>query len=98
MNENKLQQLLELDVSEYTQKKMDLTYLSWANAWREFVKVYPNAKYEILKDDNGQCWFGNDKNGYMVYTEVTAGETTHQMWLPVMDFKNKAVLTPTTFQ
>jgi hypothetical protein len=26
----------------------------------------------------------------MVYTKVTAGGITHEMWLPIMDFKNQA--------
>ena len=97
MNKEKLNKLLKLDVSEYTQEKMNLTYLSWANAWKEFLKVYPNAKYKVIKDENGQCWFGNNENGYMVYTEVTAEDTTHQMWLPVMNYKNNAIKKPTTF-
>ena len=94
---DKLIQLLELDVNSFTEKKNGLTYLSWANAWREFVKVYPTASYEVVKDTDGKCWFGDSTNGYMVYTKVTANNLTHEMWLPVMDFKNKSMLTPTTF-
>jgi len=94
---DKLEKLLSLDVSAYTSKKNNLTYLSWANAWKEFIKVYPNAKYEIKKDENNQCWFGNSEVGYMVYTTVTVGELTHEMWLPVIDFRNKTMLKPTTF-
>ena len=96
MNE-KLQQLLSLDVSEYTEKKGNLTYLSWASAWREFIKVYPEATYTVKKDENGQCWFGNPENGYMVYTTVTADELTHEMWLPVMDNRNKSMMKPDSF-
>jgi hypothetical protein len=29
--------------------KTELKYLSWSDAWCEFVKVYPNATYEIKK-------------------------------------------------
>ena len=36
-----------------------------------------------------------DEAGYMVFTEVTAGGVTHMMWLPVMDFKNKAMKSAT---
>ena len=88
MNPDKLNELLEMDVSEYTKKKKNLTYLSWANAWTQFIKVYPEATYKIKKDENMKCWFGNDNSGYMVYTEVTAGNITHEMWLPVMDYNN----------
>jgi hypothetical protein len=35
----------------------------------------------------------------MVFTEVTVDDVTHQMWLPVMDSKNKAMkFTPYTYQ
>ena len=86
-----------LDVNEKTEKKGGLTYLSWAWAWSETKKHYPNAKYEIMKNQEGLPMFGNEKIGYMVYTTVTIDEITHEMWLPVMDFKNKSMMNPTTF-
>lgn len=97
-----LEKLLSMDVSAYTEKKQGLSYLSWANAWREFIKVYPDATYTIQKNPEGGCEFGNERTGYMVYTTVTvhdeiAGTLTHEMWLPVMDFKNKSMPNPTTF-
>lgn len=87
-----LEKLLALDVSGYTEKKEGLTYLSWANAWREFIRVYPDATYTIKMDEStGKCWFGDENMGYMVYTTVTANNLTHCMWLPVMDGKNKSM-------
>ena len=88
---------LETDVSGKTEKKNGLTYLSWSWAWAEFIKLYPSATYEIKKNVNGLPCFGDDKLGYMVYTAVTVDAVTHEMWLPVMDFKNKSMLQPTTF-
>lgn len=32
--------------------------------------------------------------GYIVRTEVTVGEETHEMWLPIMDNRNRAVMEP----
>ena len=88
---DELKQLLDLDVSKYTEKKNGLTYLSWAIAWREFLKVYPDATYAIDKDVDGNCFFGNEKFGYMVYTSVTANDVTRQMWLFVMNGANKSI-------
>ena len=88
---------LETDVNGKTEKKNGLTYLSWSWAWAEFIKLYPSATYEIKKNVNGLPCFGDDKLGYMVYTAVTVDTITHEMWLPVMDFKNKSMLQPTTF-
>jgi hypothetical protein len=95
--EMELEKLLALDVSGYVEKKNGLSYLSWANAWREFIKIYPQATYTIFKDEYNNCYFGNEKIGYMVFTTVTVEDLTHEMWLPVMDYKNKSMLTPTTF-
>jgi len=89
--ENKLNKLLELNVNNFTKKKGKLTYLSWARAWREFLKVYPDATYNIKKNENGTPEFGNAKFGYMVFTDVTVEGITREMWLPVMDGANKAM-------
>lgn len=88
--ENKFEQLLTLNVNDKTEKKNNLTYLSWAFAWSEFKKVYPNATYEVVKF-NGLPYAYDENTGYMVYTKVTADELTHEMWLPVMDSKNDAM-------
>lgn len=85
------QTLYSLNVNEHTEDKNGLTYLSWAYAWAEFKKIYPDAVYEVKKDENGKCYFGDSHIGYMCYTCVTAGGLTHEMWLPVMDGANKAM-------
>lgn len=87
----KFQELYSLDVNKYVEKKNDLSYLSWSYAWAEFKKIYPDATYEVKKDEQGRCYFGDELFGYMVYTSVTAGGLTYEMWLPVMDGANKAM-------
>ena len=96
MEELQFEKLYELNVNKKTEKKNNLTYLSWAWAWAEFVKVYPHAKYKVIKSDNGMPYF-KDESGAFCYTEVTAGGLTHEMWLPVMDYKNQAIKNPTAF-
>lgn len=87
------EEIYAINVNDKTEKKGNLTYLSWAYAWAEFKKVYPGAKYKINAFDGTYCT-GNEKMGYMVQTEVTAEEQTYEMWLPVMDHKNSAILQP----
>ena len=87
----KFQELYSLNVNEYVEKKDKLSYLSWSYAWAEFKKIYPDATYEVKKDENGRCYFGDENIGYMVYTTVTAGGLTYEMWLPVMDGANKSM-------
>lgn len=96
--QNVFEALSSINVNEKTEKKDNLTYLSWAWAWQEFQKVCPDATYKILKNENGLPYFG-DESGAMVYTQVTVNDITHEMWLPVMDGKNKAMKTkPYTYQ
>lgn len=89
----KFEEVYAINVNDKTEKKGNLTYLSWAFAWAEFKKIYPDAEYRVNPFDGTFC-SGNEKMGYMVQTEVTAGERTYEMWLPVMDMRNNTVLQP----
>lgn len=84
-----------VNVNEHTETKdtgkVKLTYLSWAWAWSEVKKRFPDAQYEIIKFD-GLPYVYDDKTGFMVYTTVTIDGITHEMWLPVMDGNNRAML------
>lgn len=87
---SKFEELYNLNVNAKTEKKNGLTYLSWAWAWAEFKKAYPDASYEVVKF-NGLPYAYDQLTGYMVYTKVTADGITHEMWLPVMDGANHAM-------
>ena len=90
--------LSNLDLSDKCEKRESLIYVSWSNAWSEFKSAYPSATYQILKNENGLPYFSDPNLGSMVFTEVTVDDITHQMWLPVMDSKNKAMkLEPYTY-
>ena len=88
--DNVFETLYHLNVNEHTESRDNLTYLSWAWAWAEVKAKYPEAQYEIVKFD-GIPYVYDERTGYMVYTNVTIGGITHEMWLPVMDSKNKAM-------
>lgn len=87
------EQIYAINVNDKVEKKGNMNYLSWAFAWAEFKKIYPNAEYHVNAFDGTFC-SGNEKIGYMVQTSVTAGEQTYEMWLPVMDMKNSTILQP----
>ena len=89
MSENNFQSLYELDVNHKTESKSGLKYLSWAFAWAEFKKVYPDATYDTDLYD-GKPFLYDGSLGYMVSTKVTVGELTIPMHLPVLDGANKA--------
>ena len=91
--------LFQKNVNDNVEKKKtgktELSYLSWSWAWAEVKKLFPDARYEILKfqSANGNLlpYLYDEKTGYMVFTNVTIDNLTHEMWLPVMDGANKAM-------
>ena len=94
--ESKFNELYSLNVNEKTDKKNGLTYLTWATAWAEFKKVYPDANFRIIKDPiTSLPYFSDPTIGIIVYTEVTvpSENLTYEMFLPVMDSSNKAMKT-----
>lgn len=81
-----------INVNDKVEKKSNLTYLSWAWAWAEVKKVYPDASYDVITDPTTHKPYFYDENlGYMVMTTVTISGQSLDMWLPVMDGANQAM-------
>jgi hypothetical protein len=89
-------ELLKLDVSGFTEKKQGLTYLSWAHAWAHALRVDPTANFNVRSFD-GKAYMDVNGTG-LVWVDVTIGGRTRTCWLPVMDYKNKAITNPDAFQ
>jgi hypothetical protein len=95
MNQEQVLSLLSKNVNEHTEKKGSLTYLSWAWAWAEALKSDPDATYKIEMFD-GKCFM--EINGTaMVFVTVTMFGKPMTCQLPVMDFRNKAIINPDAF-
>lgn len=92
----KFEEVMRINVNDKTEKKGNLTYLSWAWAWAEFKKLYPDATYSV-KMFEGMPYVHDSDTGYMVFTSVTADGMTYDMWLPVMDARNKTLMNATMF-
>lgn len=69
-----------------------LSYLSWASAWNIVLKVCPTASYEVLTFGEEQLPYQKSELGYMVWTQITIEGVTKKMWLPVMDYRNEAMM------
>ena len=82
--------LANINVNDKTEKKNNLTYLSWAWAWGEIKKQHPDATYTIYENKDGwnyhtdgrTCWV---KTGMMVHG------IEHIEYLPVMDHRNASI-------
>ena len=87
--------LLKLNVNEHTEKKGNLTYLSWAWAWDLALKADEQATYKVEMFGD-KCYM--DINGTaMVFVTVTIFGKPMTCQLPVMDYKNKAITNPDAF-
>ena len=89
-------ELLDVNVSEHTEKKGGLTYLSWAWAWAAVLRHDPLATWvvHIYGPEGSQqpcMWIGETA---MVHTTVTIKGTRRDCMLPVMDNRNNAVKNP----
>ena len=88
--ENYFTALNAINVNDKTEKKNGLTYLSWAWAWGEVKKLYPDTTYKIYENDLG--WnYHTDNNTAWVKTGVTVSGIEHIEYLPVMDNRNKSI-------
>lgn len=82
--------LNSINVNNHTENKNGLTYLSWAWAWAEVKKAFPDANYTIYENEHGWNYF-SDGHTCWVKTGVTIEGLEHIEYLPVMDFKNKSI-------
>ena len=80
--------LSKINVNDHTEKKGNLTYLSWAWAWWKLMENYPDAVYEFLPNE-----YHPDET-VTVHCNLTVEGITRPMWLPVMDNRNNAVVKP----
>ena len=61
-----------INVNNKTGQKGGLTYLSWAWAWGEVKKLFPDATYKIYENEKG--WnYHTDGRTCWVKTGVTGG-------------------------
>ena len=79
--------LRKINVNEHTEKKGQLTYLSWAWAVDKLLENDPMATWEFPEPK----YFGDT---VMVFCNVTALGKTMRMQLPVMDNRNNAISNP----
>lgn len=82
--------LNNINVNEHTEKKNGLTYLSWAWAWAEVKKNYPDATYKIYENEQGWNYFTDGRTAW-VKTGVTIEGIENIEYLPVMDYRNSSI-------
>ena len=93
-------ELNSLNVNNYTQKKGQFTYLSWAWAVRELLQVDPQATWEVHEwglEGSKQPYMQTEA-GCFVQVTVWSGGIARTQVHPVLDNRNQTLEKPNAFQ
>ena len=88
--ENYFEILNAVNVNGHVEKKNGLNYLTWAWAWAEVKKAFPDAYYTVYENADGWNYFTDGRTAW-VKTGVTIGGLEHIEYLPVMDQRNLSI-------
>jgi len=91
-----MSELLKINVNGHLEKKGNLSYLSWAWAWAEVLKVDPGARWTAHEWDNSPVMVLRNGTA-MVKVSVEIKSDIKTCILPVMDNRNKAIVDPDAF-
>lgn len=92
--------LNKINVNEFTEKKGNFTYLSWAWAVRELLQVAPDSTWLVHEwglEGNKQPYM-QTKAGCFVQVTVTVDGVDRTQVHPVLDNRNKTIDEPNAFQ
>lgn len=80
-----------IPVRDKIERKGNLDYLSWANAWALLKTQHPEAQRHVYESEHtGLNFFTDGKTAY-VKVGITVGDIEHIDYLPVMDHRNNAI-------
>ena len=91
-----MSELLKINVNGHTERKGNLTYLSWAWAWAEVLKIDPSARWTAHEWADRPAMFLPDGSA-MVKVSVEIKGDIKTCVLPVMDNRNRAIQNPDAF-
>ncbi len=83
--------LSEVSVKSKVERKGNLDYLSWANAWSMLKQYYPSSQRIVYEDPSTGLNFFTDGRTAYVKVGIIVEALEHIDYLPVMDYRNNAV-------
>lgn len=87
---SKFKELNAINVNKMTEKKGNLTYLSWAFAWQEVKKIAPDMNRTVYESADGNNYHTDGRTAW-VKVGVTIDGIEHIDYLPIMDARNAAL-------
>jgi len=89
--ENYFSKLASLPIKDKVERKGNLDYISWANAWSMLKQIHPDAQRIVYESEHtGLNYFTDGKTCYVKVGVIVNG-IEHIDYLPVMDFRNSSV-------
>lgn len=87
------EQLSALNLSDKTEKRGNLTYLSWGHAWAEAKKLFPDVQRIVYESETGMNYH-TDGHTAWVKVGVVINGIEHIDYLPIMNHMNKSIKLP----
>jgi hypothetical protein len=89
-NKSVFEQLSALNLSSKVEKRGNLSYLSWATAWSECKKLFPDMTRVVYESETGMNYFSDGATAW-VKVGVTINGLEYIDYLPVMNHMNKSI-------
>ena len=89
-NKSVFEQLSALNLSSKVEKRGQLSYLSWATAWSECKKLFPDMTRVVYESETGMNYFSDGATAW-VKVGVTINGLEYIDYLPVMNHMNKSI-------
>ena len=83
--------LSSLSIKDKVERKGQLDYLSWANAWHMLKQKYPNAQRKVYEHEHTGFNYFTDGRTAWVKVGIVVGEIEHIDMLPIMDYRNNSI-------
>jgi|TARA_R100001369_G_scaffold15106_1_gene29838 hypothetical protein len=85
------EKLVAINVKSKIEKKGNLDYLSWANAWAYLKLEHSDAQRNVYESpETGLNWFTDGVTGY-VKVGIIVNNIEHIDYLPIKDFRQKSI-------
>lgn len=84
------EKLSKINVNDKVELKNKMKYLSWADAWGETKKLYPNMTSKVYETESGMNYF-TDSRTCWVKVGVTIEGLEHIEYYPVTDYRNVSI-------
>lgn len=82
--------LSAIDVTGKLKKKNGMDYLPWSSAWAIVKELYPDAHYDVHKNESGWLYHTDGKTCWVEVSVTIQGETQTET-LAVMNHRNTSI-------